>query len=556
MKLSSDSIDRIVSLFETVELGDPRRAERLENTLRRLAESPRSTIPEAMGSEAELEGAYRFFRSRHVTMEALTAAHADATAKRASEVGRVIAIHDTTTCEFAHADAAEIGYLSTGKAGFMAHYSLIVADDGSRRPLGVANTEVISRDRPPARPSKTGRKLRNKNGVESAKNPDRESLRWSRGFIRTSEQLAGCTVIHVADREGDSYELFSAAVERQLRFVIRCRVPDRRAMSKDAGSRTVRDIAEASEGLFTREVELSTRKARPEPRARKNHPPRTSRTATLSFSATTVEIMRPRSLPSSPETLTLNMVRVFEQETPDGEQPIEWLLFTTEPVSTQAEVEAVVDIYRARWLIEECNKAIKTGCRYEERHFESRQALLNLLALTLPIACELLWLRSCARSQPNMPARRVLTQTQLQILQALGSYKLPVNSTAQPDAIGPSPPLVTAYRKAMASRGGSCFIAAWPSSSHTRTAGSRGKTPRDFRSVVSRDRSRCRWQSARNHFGAEESVVGSLTAASRSGMSWRSCHEKRRIRSSAPFIASRTMPTTIAGTTIAMRALT
>lgn len=430
MKLPNDSVNRILSAFNSVELGDPRRAERLDNTLRRLAESPRSTIPDAMGTEAELEGAYRFFRSPHVTLEALTLAHAEATAARARKAGRVLAIHDTTTCEFAHAEPAEVGYLSTGKAGFMAHYALIVADDESRRPLGVANTEVIFRDRPPARPSKNGRKLRNKSGVESSKDPNRESLRWSRGFTQTSQRLEGCTVIHVADREGDAYELLGTAIEQGLRLVIRCRVPDRRATSKSGEKSTVQAIAEASEGLFTRNVELSTRAARSEPRARKNHPPRLGRTAKLSFSATTVEIMRPRYLDSLPETLSLNMVRVWEQNPPAAEQPIEWLLFTTEPVSTQAEVEAVVDIYRARWLIEECNKAIKTGCRYEERQFEGRQALLNLFALTLPIACELLWLRSCCRSRPSMPARDVLTPTQLQILRSLGSYKLSANPTA------------------------------------------------------------------------------------------------------------------------------
>lgn len=431
MKLPHDSVDRILTAFASVDLGDPRRAERLENTLRRLAESPRSTIPDAMGSEAELEGAYRFFRSPHVTLEALTVAHAEATAARARRVGRVLAIHDTTTCEFAHADPAEVGYLSTGNAGFFAHYTLIVADDGSQRPLGVANTEALFRDRPPARPSKNGRKLRNKSGTESARNPNRESLRWSRGFIQTSERLEGCSVIHVADREGDSYELLGTAIERKLRFVIRCRVPERRAISPEAGQSTVREIAEASEGLFTRDVEISARRTRTEPRERKSHPPRARRMAKLSFSASTVEIKRPRYLEDLPETLTINMVRVYEQDTPDGEQRIEWLLLTTESVSTQAEVEAVVDIYRARWLIEECNKAIKTGCRYEERQFEGRQALLNLLALTLPIACELLWLRSCCRSRPTMPARDVLNPTQLQILSAMGRHKLSPSSTAQ-----------------------------------------------------------------------------------------------------------------------------
>lgn len=382
MKLPNDSVDRILAAFESADLGDPRRSVRLETTLRRLADAPRSTIPDAMVTEAELEGAYRFLRSPHVASEALMLAYAEATAARAKEVGRVLAIHDTTTCEFSHGDPEDVGYLSTGKAGFMAHYSLIVADDGSRRPLGVASSEIIFRDRPPVRPSKNGRRLRNKAGSESAKNADRESLRWSRGFRVANECLKDCTVIHVADREGDSYELLGTAIQEGLRFVIRCRVPERRAQSEETGRSTVQAIAERNEGLFKREVHLSTRKARPEPRARKAHAPRDARTAILSFSATTVEIARPKYLHSLPEKISLNMVRVWEQNAPDHEQRVEWLLFTTEPVSTQAEIEAIVDIYRARWLIEGCNKAIKTGRCYEQRQFEGRHALMNLLALT------------------------------------------------------------------------------------------------------------------------------------------------------------------------------
>jgi hypothetical protein len=51
----------------------------------------------------------------------------------------------------------------------------------------------------------------------------------------------------------------------------------------------------------------------------------------------------------------------------------------------------------ARWTIEELNAALKTGCAYESRQFESRHALLNILALTLPVACEVLALRSRTR---------------------------------------------------------------------------------------------------------------------------------------------------------------
>jgi Transposase DNA-binding/Transposase DDE domain len=429
MKLPDDSLDRVASSFDSLLLGDPRRTERLMLTVRRLAESPRSSIPEAMGSEAELEGAYRLLHNKHVTLEKLTAAYGDATAARAREAECVLAIHDTTTCEFSHASPEDVGYLSTGKAGFMAHYSLVVAADGSRRPFGVAHVEALFRSRPPSRPSAKGRKERNVCGPNSAKNPERESLRWLRGFILASERLKDCAVVHIADREGDSYGLFGGAIQRQLRFVIRARLGDRRARLKDGSQGTVKELARASEGVLTREVMLSRRNASSAPREKKGHPPRDARVAQLSFSATTVEIQKPSYLDSLPETVTLNMVHVHEEHAPDGEDPIEWLLFTTEPVATSADIEAVVDMYRTRWLIEECNKALKTGCRYEDRQLESREALLNLLAMTLPIACELLWLRSSCRANPGQPASQVLTCVQLQILHALGSYKLPSEPT-------------------------------------------------------------------------------------------------------------------------------
>jgi hypothetical protein len=145
MNLPSDALARIVSVFDTADLGDPRRLERVKHTVRKLAESPQSTLPEAMGSEAEIEGAYRLFQNEHVTLETLMQAYAKATADRAREVGRVLAIHDTTTCSFAHADPEAVGYLPTGKAGFMAHYSLVVADNPSHQPLGIVNIEAEDR---------------------------------------------------------------------------------------------------------------------------------------------------------------------------------------------------------------------------------------------------------------------------------------------------------------------------------------------------------------------------------------------------------------------------
>lgn len=427
VKLSKSSIERVLSAFADLDLGDPRRASRVRDTVARLATDPGASVPAAMGSDANIEGAYRLMNSRRVSMEALNDAHARATAERARVSRRVLAIHDTTTCAFQHADAAVVGYLNTGKAGFMVHYTLVVAADGSKRPLGVANVEAVVRTRPPRRRKVKGRSRPRRSSKERVRDKDRESTRWYRGFQRTSERLHGCQVVHVADREGDNYELFAQALVGNERFVVRARVLQRR-VETGAGKQLLSEAVERCRTVLVREVDLTTRTPSALPSTAAHHPGRRARQAHLEISATRVTLRRPHYQDASlPESIELNVVRVFEPNPPLGEPPVEWVLYTTEPISSAKEVAEIVDIYRARWLIEECNKALKTGCRYEERHFESRAALLTLLAMTLPIACEVLALRASCRADPKRPAAEVLTPTQMQVLAAMGSRPLPKN---------------------------------------------------------------------------------------------------------------------------------
>jgi hypothetical protein len=430
MKLSQDSIERIVSAFAGLELGDPRRAARVESIVSKLAAHPQAPMPQAMGTEADIEGAYRLMNNGRVTGGALNDAHARTTAQRARAVGRVFAIHDTTSFEFQHADPAAVGYLNTGKPGFMAHYALVVAADGSRRPLGVANVEVIARSKPPARRKTKGWRARKKSGAETVRKKDRESTRWYRGFAHAQEQLQGSQVVHVADREGDSYELMAQAIARGQRLVIRARVLARRVETDDGSVQSLEHAVEMGRTMLVREVELSTRKASNAPRQAAAHPGREARKARLDVSGTRVTIHRPRYQdPTLPDSIEVNVVRVFESQPPTGAEAVEWVLYTTEPVTTDAELADVVDAYCTRWLIEECNKALKTGCRYEEHQFESRDALTTLLALSLPIACELLWLRAACRANPKRPASDVLTRQQLQILAAMAPRGLPRRPT-------------------------------------------------------------------------------------------------------------------------------
>jgi hypothetical protein len=429
MKLPKANVERAAAAFEGLDVGDPRRMRRVIRTVTNLASNPQVSFPEAMGDEADIEGAYRLMNSGRVTMAQLNDAHAQATARRAVEAKVVLAIHDSTTFEFAHGDPEVIGYTNTGKAGFVGHYTLVVSK-GEKWPLGIAHMEELVRASRPRKRSRSGAKRQKRQGFETVRDPDRESLRWNRGFAAAHKLLQGAEVIHLADREGDNYDLLAQALNDGCRFVVRARVLDRRVESADGESQTLRELVQGARGVLTREVDLPPRKGTSFPTTA--HPPRNARLAKLDFSAARVVLPRPRiQLPNLPKQIEINVVRVWEPHPPTGETPIEWVLYTTEPIATDADVAAVVDLYRDRWLIEECNKAIKTGCRYEHRQFESRDALLTLLALTLPIACEVLALRAACRRNRNAPATAVLNPTQLQILRQMGSRELPRNPTVR-----------------------------------------------------------------------------------------------------------------------------
>jgi hypothetical protein len=373
-----------------------------------------------MVTDAELEGAYRFFSNADVCFEDLLDAHARAVAERAAGRGLVLAIHDTTNCGFRHANAQTVGYLPTGKAGFLLHLTLLVDTHDWRRPLGVVHGEPIRR--------KQRRRRRPKaSGTETSRWKNKESERWLRGVRATEKKLAGkAPVIHIADRESDQYALLSSMVEANERFVLRAR-HDRCV----GDGLHVRELVERIEPVLEREVPLTRRLAESAPVARRNHPPREGRIAKLQFASTTAELRGPQYLDGRPASTSINVVHVSEVDPPKGQEPVDWLLYTTESIATPAEIATVVDYYRCRWLIEELNKALKTGCVVQERQLESYQALLNMLAISLPIAVELLALRSIARSGPRRPATDFLSAGQLRALRYLSHRPVPQRPTVK-----------------------------------------------------------------------------------------------------------------------------
>jgi hypothetical protein len=73
-------------------------------------------------------------------------------------------------------------------------------------------------------------------------------------------------------------------------------------------------------------------------------------------------------------SITQWVVEVREVAAPRGVKPLHWVLYTSHAIESFDDAWRVITYYEKRWLIEEFHKALKTGCRLEERQIRHQQA--------------------------------------------------------------------------------------------------------------------------------------------------------------------------------------
>lgn len=396
-------------------LGDSRLSERLNLIARRAVEAPAASFPRQCAGIGELEATYRFLSNDRVKPAAVLAPHVEESARRIRECGRVLIAHDTTELRF-DGEREGMGDLSGGGRGFVAHVALAMADDESREPLGVLHIESIVRRGPPKRTK------------SRCKSEDSEALRWHRGVqaVRTAVP-AGVRVVHLMDREGDAYALLAAMREQAQDFVVRG------CYDRVTVDGKMRELMAKAPTRAKRAVALTRRAKHKTPRHAARHPPRSERSARIEVRGLATEMVRPSNEGRGPRSMPLNVVHVIEPRAPKGEPAVEWFLWTTLPIDSRKDLLAVVDAYRARWVIEEYFKALKTGCAIERRQLESAHALQNALAVFAPVAWLLLRLRSISRARPTSPGSNLFSTKQLTLLRALALRRRHHLATA-PDA--------------------------------------------------------------------------------------------------------------------------
>jgi hypothetical protein len=385
-------------VFGGCDLGDPRRTDRLVDYAARQALDPGgSTSRACRGDEAAREGAYRLLRNPRVEVSEIDDAAFDSVAAAASKHEVVLAVQDSTGVSFAHPVAEPLG--SDGNpTGFFVHSTLLVAA-ATRLPVGIVDQERWVREP----------KVRGRAATERRAYEERESFKWQGAHERLCERMPRMeSVVTVCDRESDVIEFLRYLRSVEGRFVIRS--------SADRKLRSLGRLWAHMDGqpeLGRSEVGVGQRGGQLNRGGQNARLPRKQRTAEVAVYAAPVE------LSGTGGGVAVNAVLVREARAPRGEEPLEWMLLTSEPVSTLAEALLVVSYYEQRWTIEVWHKAWKTGCRVEHRPMQTLDNLERMMAITAHVAVRLLQLQLLGQAESESSCEQALARDEWQCLHAI-----------------------------------------------------------------------------------------------------------------------------------------
>jgi hypothetical protein len=386
--------------FGSCDLGDRRRTDRLVRYAAQAAADPSSSTPEQTECWGDCKAAYRLMGCDDMTFQAITTPHHQAT--RARTEGTWLLVSDTTETHFPGMHVQGLGPTGDGKGrGFLLHSSLMVRPDGHEI-VGLAG-QVIHYRRPVKREPGGAQRLRRKN---------RESVIWSQVIDRIGAAPKGVRFLHIFDRGGDQFELFCRMTRHQTGWVVRAAQLHRWILSPQSNRVKLSDYLDQLPAAGQYQVDLPANRKQP------------ARKANIEVRFGPVRVPRPKHISdwtrkAGIREISMWVVEAREIDAPSGIQAARWVLWTSEAVRDFDDAWRVLEHYEKRWLIEEFHKALKTGCRLEERQYETAHRLEAITGILSILAVRLLQLKTVARKEPNRLASEVVPEQWIMMLQRL-----------------------------------------------------------------------------------------------------------------------------------------
>jgi hypothetical protein len=385
-----------------VELGDKRLGRRAQIIMTQFSQKPTASIPQACGQWGDIKAAYRFFDNDAVKPEQLLQPHTQATIQRMQSHAIVLAVQDTTSLNYStHPDTEGLGPISNNAdktVGLFVHSTLALTASG--QPLGLLDVQVRSRDRQRFGGSRNAHQRNQKSVAE------KESQRWLDSLRACQQTAPACTqstVVNVADREGDLYELFEQALQpTECRVHLLVRAQHNRQVQQSVEQKLWPHLA-AQEAAATLLIKVPRQPGQP------------SRTARLTIRFGPVTLKAP-TLKEHKLPLQLWAVQAQEEPPLTGQKAIVWRLLTTLPVNNAAEAVEKVQWYCQRWQIEMFHKVLKSGCQIEHRQLETAVRLRRILIMDLILAWRILLLSKVSRQNPEASATEWLLEKEWKVL--------------------------------------------------------------------------------------------------------------------------------------------
>ena len=393
------------------DLGDARLTRRLVRTGEQLAKSPSSPINEACATWAATQGAYRLFNNPKATAAGILAPHVAETAKRMlAQSEPVLMMQATVFFSYGqHPKTKGLGPIgkgdSPGERGLIMHNALAFTSAGV--PLGLLSQRIWARGDIPEEDYQDKIVRLQCTAIE-----EKESSKWLLAQRETLARTApGVKVVTVADRESDFFEFLAEAEQLKSSYVIRARVDRKLVPEESAGEEYILEALARAPALGEREVLIP------------GNGKRKTRTATVTVTVRSASVTlkppqrRGQAKDSAwTEPIAVNVIGSTEEHAPEGAEAISWVLLTNLPVSSFTQASEKVDWYAKRWGIETWHKVLKSGCQVEDCCLEQAERLARYLTLFSIIGVRLMYIAYLARVQPDLPARKVFSEVQIQAL--------------------------------------------------------------------------------------------------------------------------------------------
>jgi hypothetical protein len=380
------------------DLPDQRLNTRLAVILKTLACQPNDSIPQASGTWSRAKGMYRFFQNQRFTHAPLVKAVADITVSACAGHDRVYLLHDSSSLNYSSLKKTTgLGRLgdSTDACGLLVHSVLALTSEGILR--GLLNVDLWHR---PVN-------VRTKEKRYERPFEEKESFKWVRGMRAAHEAFASALdsqprprLIHLMDREGDIHDVFAEILAQNDGAVIRCA---QNRMVDGPIDRAHAAVA-ANPLLGTTTLSIKTKAGA------------ASRQATLQLRALPVLLTPCTKAYPNHRPLNLNLVEAREVDAPPGSEPVRWLLWTTEAITTLDDVLERLREYALRWRIEEYHLTLKSGCYTEELLLETAERLCKAIVLYAAVAVRIVALRDLGKHTPNEPCTVLLSDTEWHVL--------------------------------------------------------------------------------------------------------------------------------------------